>query len=308
VTSIAIIGNIQADVVVRPVTSLPPPGADRRVDGIAVRAGGPAATAARTVRAAGAQVRLYGSVGDDAWGRVVHDELAAHGLERDLVVEPGQRTGVSVCLDAPARDRSSLTQPGTMGTYRAEQVPAAALDADLFLLCGYFRLPAIRGEPTRRLLAEAARRGALTLFDTGWDTDGWDPATLAELDPVLAAAGVFLPGADEVCGVAGEPNPYRATRMVQRRHGGWVVTKLGADGCCAAGPDGAWYEVGAPTVRTVGTTGYGDAFNAGLLLALAGGTPWPDALAAAVRSRRPRVVPGAGGPVALRPAGYRPMS
>jgi sugar/nucleoside kinase (ribokinase family) len=70
------------------------------------------------------------------------------------------------------------------------------------------------------------------------------------------------------------------------------VVKLGPRGCFAAGPDGAALSAPAPAVRVGDSTGAGDAFNAGLIAALAADASWPEALgqatalASAVVSRR----------------------
>jgi sugar/nucleoside kinase (ribokinase family) len=81
--------------------------------------------------------------------------------------------------------------------------------------------------------------------------------------------------------------------------GGWVVVKLGPRGCLAAGPNDVELAASAPPVSVVDTTGAGDAFNAGLVSALASGTAWPQALEAATglasrmisRQSRPRSAP-----------------
>lgn len=278
-TSIAVAGNIQADVLVGPVGMLPEPGTDVLVDDIAVRAAGSAGNTALALRDLGAPTRLYGVLGDDAFGRLVRAELAGHGLGDDLAVVAGERTGVSICLEAPGRDRAFWTYWGCLTGQRAVDTPDWVTAADYGIYCGYFTLPAARGQPTVDLLARA--RGT-TLFDCGWDLGGWSAATRAELAPVLAAADVLLPNGAEATGLTGIADPYAATRELQRRYGGWVATKLGAEGGCAAGPDGAWHTAKAPQVAVTDTTGAGDAFNAGLAHALSTGAPWPTALHAAV--------------------------
>ncbi|MFL6075569.1 MAG: carbohydrate kinase family protein [Mycobacteriales bacterium] len=278
-TSIAVVGNVQADVLVRPVIDLPAPGTDVLVEDIAVRAAGSAGNTALALRGLGSPARLFGNLGDDRFGQLVMAELAEHGLATDLLVEPATRTGVSVCLEAPGRDRSFWTYWGCLVDLRADQVPAWAFAADLAIYCGYFTLPATRGAPTVGLLE---RSNGTTFFDCGWDLDGWSAPTRAELEPVLAAADVFLPNEAEAVGLTGAADPYQATRELQRRYGGWVVTKLGADGCCAAGPGGEWHVRPAPAVEVVDTTGAGDAFNAGLLHGLAATGDWSRALGTAV--------------------------
>jgi sugar/nucleoside kinase (ribokinase family) len=62
-----------------------------------------------------------------------------------------------------------------------------------------------------------------------------------------------------------------------------VVVKLGSSGCLAVGPDGIEIAVPAPAVTVVDTTGAGDAFNAGLVHALAQRASWREALTMATR-------------------------
>jgi sugar/nucleoside kinase (ribokinase family) len=95
---------------------------------------------------------------------------------------------------------------------------------------------------------------------------------------------VFLPNEVEACAIADAPgDPAQAARALQAASGGWVVVKLGPRGCLAVGPDGTEIAVPAPAATVADTTGAGDAFNAGLVDALARGTGWEEALTAATR-------------------------
>jgi ribokinase len=95
---------------------------------------------------------------------------------------------------------------------------------------------------------------------------------------------VFLPNEVEARAlVEVAEDAARAARALQLVSGGWVVVKLGPMGCVAAGPDGSEIAAPAPAVAVADTTGAGDAFNAGLVQALAHGAGWAEALAAATR-------------------------
>jgi sugar/nucleoside kinase (ribokinase family) len=83
--------------------------------------------------------------------------------------------------------------------------------------------------------------------------------------------------------VGGPEATLAAARALRRDCPGWIVVKLGADGCLAVGPGGEELRVGAPVVDAVDTTGAGDAFNASLIAALSDSAPWPQALRAATR-------------------------
>jgi sugar/nucleoside kinase (ribokinase family) len=101
---------------------------------------------------------------------------------------------------------------------------------------------------------------------------------------LLPSVDVFLPNAVEACALADRAGDVaEAARALQAASGGWVVVKRGSSGCLAVGPDAAEIAVRAPAVNVVDTTGAGDAFNAGLVHALAHGASWGDALAMATQ-------------------------
>jgi sugar/nucleoside kinase (ribokinase family) len=281
VHGVTVIGCVQVDLVLTPVDALPPAGASAFVDEMSLRVGGAGANTALALAEVGVTPRLVGAVGDDHFGRWILDRLAEFDLADDIAVEPGAPTGLTVAAEAPHRERAFLTYLGVTGTATEAIVPPETLEAEHVLLCDYFCAPPLRGEPTRRLLAAARAHGATTSFDTAWDPDGFPEATRAELYEILPLVDVFLPNEAEACALAGVDDISKAGRALQRHSGGWVVVKLGADGAMAFGPGGGQLTCPAPAVEPADTTGAGDAFNAGLIAALAAGRDWPDALTAA---------------------------
>ncbi len=279
--AVTVIGCVQVDLVLTPVTALPAAGATLLVEEMGLRVGGAGANAALALAEAGIHARLIGAVGDDHFGGWLLEQLGAFGLADEIHVAAGEPTGLTVAVEAPERERSFLTYLGVTGSSTAAIVPAASLLADHVLVCDYFCSPRMRGEPTRALLAAARGHGARTYFDTAWDSEGFSPATREELYGLLPLVDVFLPNEAEACALAGIGEVSRAGRALQHRSGGWVVVKLGAAGCLAFGPAGGRLRSPAPAVDTADTTGAGDAFNAGLLAALAQGSDWPGALQAA---------------------------
>jgi sugar/nucleoside kinase (ribokinase family) len=281
VSTVTVIGCVQVDLLLAPVLDVPLPGTAAFVDHMNLRVGGAGANAALALTEAGMTPRLVGAVGDDHFGRWVLEQLADFGLGEDIVVDPEQATGLTVAVEAPGRDRSFITYLGVTGTANAEIVPPSSLACDHLLVCDYFCAPALRGEPTRQLLQTARELGARTYFDTAWDTDGFTAATREEIHAILPLVDVFLPNEAEARALAGTESVTKAGRELQRRSGGWVVIKLGADGCMAFGPHGGRLASPAPVIEPTDTTGAGDAFNAGLVSAFASGRDWPDALQAA---------------------------
>jgi argininosuccinate lyase len=279
VPTVTVIGCVQADVVMSPVTDLPAPGGTLLTDRMAVRVGGAGANAALASVEAGMEVRLIGCIGEDQLGGWMRDELTLAGLADELVVVAGETSGLTVVLESSARDRTFLTYLGVNARWEPAMIPDDALASDNVLLCDYFVAPRLRGEAARRLLDTARARGARTFFDTTWDPDGFPGETRAEVRDLLPSVDVFLPNEVEACALADRSEDAAgAARALQAVSGGWVVVKRGASGCIAVGPDGTELAVPAPAVDVADTTGAGDAFNAGLVRALARGLDWHDAL------------------------------
>jgi argininosuccinate lyase len=253
VHTVTIIGCVQTDVVMSPVTDLPAPGGTVLTDQMTMRVGGAGANAALAAVELGMQVRLIGCIGDDQLGAWMHAQLAPAGLADELVVIAGDTSGLTVALQSPARDRTFLTYLGVNGQWEADTIPDDALTCESLLLCDYFVAPPLRGEPARRLLDAARSRGARTFFDTAWDPGGFPAQTVSEVRELLPFVDVFLPNEVEARALAGGVgSASEAARALQAVSGGWVAVKLGAEGCLAAGPGGAEVAVPAPAVAGAG--------------------------------------------------------
>jgi sugar/nucleoside kinase (ribokinase family) len=275
---------VQADVVMSPVTDLPAPGGTLLTEQAAVRVGGAGANAALAAIEAGMEVRLIGCIGDDQLGASLREQLAPAGLADELAVGAGDSTGLTVVLESPARDRTFLTYLGVNARWEPAMIPEDALTCENLLLCDYFVAPLLRGEASRRLLDTARARGARTFFDTTWDPDGFSSQTRAEVRELLPSVDVFLPNEVEVCALADRPgDAAQAAHALQTVSGGWVIVKLGRSGCLAVGPEGVEISAPAPAVTVGDTTGAGDAFNAGVIHALAGGASWHEAMTQATQ-------------------------
>jgi sugar/nucleoside kinase (ribokinase family) len=282
--TVTVIGCVQADVVMSPVTDLPTPGGTLLTDQMTIRVGGAGANAALASAELGMQVRLIGCIGEDQLGEWMRAELTPAWLADELVAVASEATGLTVALESPARDRTFLTYLGVNARWERAMIPDDALTCENLLLCDYFVAPRLRGEPALWLLDTARARGARTFFDTTWDPDGFPAQTRAEVHKLLPSVDVFLPNEVEACALADRGGDVKqAARVLQDVSGGWVIVKLGAQGCLAAGPNGTELSLPAPVVTVADTTGAGDAFNSGLVHALALGSGWPEALTMATR-------------------------
>ena len=292
--TVHVIGNVQLDVLASPVTRMPRAGGDEIIDHIAVRPAGAAGNVSLALSALDVPHRLFGAVGDDQAGLWVAAELRRAGLGEDLLVVAGRDTGISIALEAPGRERSFLTAHGVLDGYTDVDVPPEAVQAGLVLLTGYFSLPGLRGEGTRRLLARARDHAAVTIFDTGWDPDDWQralsygtgrghPGAVEEILDLLPLVDLFMPNEPEALALSGTPDVEEAAAFLAARSRGWVVLKRGELGVLAQSSRGERVRISAPPVTPVDTTGAGDSLAAGMLADLADGTDMATALATGVR-------------------------
>jgi sugar/nucleoside kinase (ribokinase family) len=282
--TLAVIGNINVDLLVWPAHEVPPPGSERAVERIDLRIGGAAAIAGAALARLGADPIVAGCVGEDALGAVAVEELGGYGVVTQYVRRiAGSATGTCIAFEAPGRDRSFLISLASLSAFEPWMVPEEAVEASFVLFCGYFNLPSMRGRPTADLLRRVKEAGGTTLLDTGWDHDGWSETTREEIRLLLPLVDIFVPNEMEAEHLSGEDDPLAAAGSLTALSGGWTVVKLGPAGCLAVGPGESVHRAPAPRVEAVDTTGAGDAFNAGLMDALSAGEKWSDALRAASR-------------------------
>ena len=122
--AVTVIGCVQADVLMSPVSELPASGATLLIDEMSIRTGGAGANAALAFAEAGLPVRLMGAIGNDQVGRWMSEELEPWGLADELVVLDSEPSGLTVALESPVRDRTFLTYLGVNKVWELSMIPA----------------------------------------------------------------------------------------------------------------------------------------------------------------------------------------
>jgi sugar/nucleoside kinase (ribokinase family) len=264
------LGILVADVIVRPVEGLPPPGTLELVEQITLRGGGCALNTGTALARLGLRVQVAGKVGADVFGDFLLGLLAERGLDASGVLRDEQApTATTVALVDARGERTFLHSPGADGTVRFEELdPDLVFGGRALHLAGALVLPQLDGEPTAGLLAAARERGVLTSLDTVWDPTGrWERVVSA-----LAHLDLFTAALNEAQAISGEADPAQAAAWLRDRGAGMVAIKLGEDGCYVAG-DQVGVQLPPPRVEAVDGTGAGDAFAAGLIYGRLAG--WP---------------------------------
>ena len=294
---VAVLGDLMVDVVVRPERSLD---AGTDVPGrVTLRAGGSAANTARWLGRLGAAVSLISAVGRDPAGRALAAAVRADGVTPRLVRVAGRRTGRIGVIVGPGGERSFVADRAAADALRPDDLrPAWLAGTELLHLPVYSLLGHPLGLAGRRAIELARLAGAqisLDLASVGPLLAGGRPAALALVgetapDLLFATAGE----AAALLGREGRPDRVEAAAGLDREGGGGggspgagavdallglapvVVIKRGPRGATvlARSPGGPLrVEVPADRVAVPDTTGAGDAFDAGFILAwLAGGS------------------------------------
>lgn len=181
------------------------PGRLIHMDAADVHTGGSVANTGLALKLLGADVRLLGKVGNDAFGTMVKDILASCGAG-GLVVDEESTTSYSVVVAVPGIDRIFLHSPGANNTFTNADIPEEALtDASMFHI-GYPPVMRKLYENDGAELAAILRRVKEHGIATSMDMTNIDPNSEAgKIDwvKILAATlpdtDFFVPSFEELC-------------------------------------------------------------------------------------------------------------
>lgn len=271
-------GILVVDALSGPLERYPEPGVRPQVVTASLRlaAGGGAANTGGALARLGMDVGVFSKVGDDPNGAFLVRELAQAGVDtRSVRVAMGESTPFTFVGVHPDGERTFIHTPGTNLTFGPADIDReGVLATDFLLYQDCWVLPAFDGAPAAALLAEARRRGVVTLLDECW---GLGPRRDV-LETVLPHCDYALLSLDDLRTVYPETAPEAVAACVLGAGAGTVVLKLGAAGSLVATADGC-ERVPALAACVVDTTGAGDCWDAGFIAALAQG----ESLSRAVR-------------------------
>jgi sugar/nucleoside kinase (ribokinase family) len=246
--------------------------AEQLLTGADLVLGGSAAITAAGCARLGLRTALLAAVGDDVFGGLIRAQLDDRNVRLITAkADDNLPTGLTVVLSEPD-DRGILTLPGTIPALRPDDV-----SDELLARARHVHVSSLYLQPTLAaglagVFARAHAIGLTTSLDTNWDpAEEW-----ASITEILEHTDVFLPNANELRAVTGEPDPAAgAAKLVAG--GTTVVMKDGSRGARAWWPGGEGTAPGR-TVEVVDTTGAGDSFNAGYLAARLAGKEIPEAI------------------------------
>lgn len=271
---IVVVGSANVDLVVQ-APHIPRPGETVLGRDFVMALGGKGANQAVGVARLGAEVVFLARVGKDSFGDQCLDGYAREGINTSYIsLDPEEATGVALIVVANDGENSIAVASGANMRLTPELIADASEafeGADGVLL--QLEIPI-------ETVVEAARIGRKHGIPVVLN-----PAPAQPLQPeLLSLIDVLTPNRIELAQLLGvSENEVMAMddeRLAKHALGlgvPSVVITLGKEGALAAGSWG-WTRVPSFAVETVDTTAAGDAFNAGLAVALGrGGSNLPEA-------------------------------
>ena len=272
---ITVVGSINLDLTAR-VARLPEPGETVPGASFATAPGGKGANQALAARRAGADVRMVGAVGRDAFAGEATALLRQAGVDLGPVATTDDATGIALILVGGDGENMIAVVPGANGAVGPQRVAEAGIGADDVVLLQH-EIPLATIEAA---LDAAAQAGAVVILNTA--------PFRAEAAPLLAKAGVVVANETEfdlyaeALGLAGGGREARM-RAFAAQTGRVLIVTLGGEGVLAA-DGGELFHTPATPITPVDTVGAGDTFCGYLAAGLDAGLPLRAAIARAAQA------------------------
>jgi ribokinase len=273
---ILVVGSVNMDVVCA-VDQIPRPGQTVMGQDVQLFHGGKGANQAMGIARLGYPVHMVGRVGDDAAGARLRAGLRAGGVDvRRLAITRGTPSGTALIVTDRRGENSIVVSAGANARLTPRDVqPLAAVLRSCAMVLLQLEIPL---ETVDRVTLLAQRAGVPVMLD---------PAPARDLPARLLRRITWItPNESEAAYLCGTGATTTMTRAVAATHAAALrargaktaIVTLGQRGASVAAPDGTTYAVPAFRVRPVDSTAAGDAFNAGLAVALVHEQPLADAV------------------------------
>ena len=214
------VGQLAADILVRPVERVDFGVDTRRVDGIDIRSGGDSLNVAIGLAKLGNRVGFCGKVGQDQLGDYLAGVIRAAGIDdRGLARTTETTTCACLVLINGRGDRSFFYHGGANELFSPADVDEGLLAAASIVYAGgTYLLPRFDGDGAARLFARARSAGKLTAMDVTWDVTGRWLSVIEPCLPHLELLHAQHPGGGEDRGDSRPAGDRRLLRGKGRAH------------------------------------------------------------------------------------------
>ncbi len=263
------LGILVADVVGKPVDTMPERGKLMLVDTLELHTGGCASNTGTALAKIGIDTAIVGKVGNDGFGDFMVNSLEKWGADcTGIVRDDSSFTSATMVLVHGDGERSFIHYIGANASLVEDDVDMNVIKKSKILhIAGSFLMPGFDGQPTANVLKKAKEMGVITTLDTAWDSKGrW----MSVLEPCLEYVDYAVPSIEEARMVTGKHEPADVAKVLMDKGVKTVALKMGEQGCYIKSKD---EELSIPIykVDAIDALGAGDAFAAGFLAGLVNG-------------------------------------
>lgn len=264
---VVVVGSFNVDLTAY-MSRLPLPGETVHGREFITGPGGKGSNQAVAAARLGAEVSFVGRVGSDSFGDMGLQIWAKEGIHTENVVrDPDVATGVApIWVDDNGENSIVVVLGANLALSTADIDAAASVIASADVLLTQLE---VRQEAARHALELARRHGVKTILNPA-PADGLDKS-------MIALADYLTPNQSELQTLFGIQDGE--LESVPLNAGQTVVLTAGGEGAFWRSADGSSGQQPIFPMDVVDTTGAGDAFNAGLAVALAEGRTLPEAVA-----------------------------
>jgi ribokinase len=262
--SLLVLGDLNMDMIGR-VDEWPSPGGECLCPRLELTCGGVGANCALAIAPWGIQVRLLGCVGQDRFGDHLLDTLREVGVDiRGVQRSSRSLTGILYINVTRDGQRTFFGSRGANQFMRPPDVAASSLlSSTAAHLVGYSFLNQGPEKIARQILHQFHSHGKQVSLDVGMEPSKRIPKKIFQLLPQV---DLLFVSSDEAAILTGKSNPRESFLQFEQAGAKEIVMKLGKCGCLVS-DGGILREVPSFAVRTVDSTGAGDAFTAAFLQA-----------------------------------------
>lgn len=275
---VLVLGDINVDIMGR-VKAWPRPGEDCLSQKLEIRCGGVGANCALSLARWGAAPRLLGCVGRDVFSDYVLKVLRESHVDVRRVQRTGAAmTGIFYINVTPDGERTFFGGRGANALLRQPRRRAALSGgAAAAHIAGHCFLDPGPEQAAKYLIKAIHARGGWVSLDVGMEPSQAIPRKILQ---IARSVDILLVSLDEAAALTGTRNPLQAFASLGKAGAREVVLKVGPRGCLIE-EGGQPVLVPSFSVRSVDSTGAGDAFVAAFLQARLRGWPAIEAAIAA---------------------------
>ncbi|MBK7711880.1 MAG: carbohydrate kinase family protein [Bacteroidales bacterium] len=260
-TDVIVIGELNVDIILNEIDSLPVIGKEIMAKSMSVTLGSSSAIFASNLSALGPRVAFIGKIGKDNFAEVVLSSLEGKNVDTSHIIRSESlSTGATIVLNYN-QDRANVTYPGAMNDLKLEDIDFGFLSGARHMhFANCFMQPGIRHDLIP-LFRKAKELGLTTSLDTQWDPEEKWELPLEELLPYV---DIFLPNMAEFKFLSG-CSTIEAGISKLKKFARIIVIKNGSEGALMWDGNDLSEQPAFINDTVVDCVGAGDSFDAGFI-------------------------------------------